>query len=240
MTASPSRLLTVVAVVLVALLGVEPGVASADSLGGVVPRGTTFELNRANHPPRVVMADNFTTAGAVDGRVPESRRAGTNTWTQVRGKWATRNGYLDPPQLPGALVVYPADITDLTVEMGVTIAGPYNFGPVLRANAAGTSFLAVQLSSSNTLTVTITVAGTTSTLLSRNATQGWVSPTGVFTFGATLRATTLEVRLNGAVVLTNTFTTTQLSPLSGLTYAGVWVSSSGNEMLDDVRVTEPM
>ena len=151
MTARPSRLLTVVAVVLVALLGAEPGAATADSLGGVVPRGTTFVLARPAGPPLVRMADNFTTAGALDARVPESH--GTATWTQVRGKWAVRNGYLDPPQLPGALVLYPTADTDLTVEMSVTIAGPYHFGPVLRANPAGTSFLVVRMSSTNTLAV---------------------------------------------------------------------------------------
>ena len=236
----PSRLLTAVAISLVALLGAEPSAAMADPLGGVVVRATTFLVDGPANPPTILLADNFTTASALSGRLPENIPVGGPAWVEVRGKWTVRNGYLDPPQMPGALVLYPAGATDATVETAVTIAGPYHFGPVLRANAAGTSYLVVHMASTNTLTVDIVVAGTSTTLLSRDSTQGWVSPTGTFTFGATLRGTTLDLRVNNSVVLAQPFSTTDLNPLNGFTSVGVWVSSSGNEMLDDVRATTPV
>ena len=55
MATRSSHLLTVVVVALVALLGAEPGAASADSLGGVVPRATTFVVGTTASPPLVRM-----------------------------------------------------------------------------------------------------------------------------------------------------------------------------------------
>lgn len=226
-----------VALALAALLGAEPGIAAAGSLGGVASaRLSADSLQVPANPPHLLLADNFTTASGLDGRVPESVHLTGATWTQARGKWAVRNGYLDPPMAPGSVVLYPAGVANVVVEVVATITSAFDFGIVLWSDPTGTNYLVAHIGGANAaLTNTVTleaVVGNSTTLLGAVAVAS-VLPT--FVFSATAVGNVVTVRRNGVVLLSPPVPPALMTAFSGLTGVGLWVSSSGNEILDDVR-----
>ncbi|MFM7044999.1 MAG: hypothetical protein ACKOYG_05545, partial [Ilumatobacteraceae bacterium] len=56
-----------------------------------------------------------------------------------------------------------------------------------------------------------------------------------FVFSATAVGNVVTVRRNGVVLLSPPVPPALMTAFSGLTGVGLWVSSSGNEILDDVR-----
>lgn len=209
-------------------MGVAPPFgADAARLGGI----TTTKLMARQFTgtpthPFIIMADNFTTASAVQDRTPES--VGVKLWSEISGHWAVRNGYLDPPMSPNALVLYPAE-ADVETTMVVSITGAYDFGPVVRATATGTSFLFGHVSSAGQAVIAQTIGNTTTVLASATV----PALTGTFTVGLRAFASGLTLLRDGVALLN------YVLPNPGLftgTSTGVWVSSSGNERLDDIRV----
>lgn len=226
-----------VALSLVALLGAEPGVAAAGSLGGVASARLAADSVRAPAtPPQLLLADNFTTAGGLDARVPEHVYLNGATWTQARGKWAVRNGYLDPPMSPGSVVVYPAGVANVAVEVVATITSAFDFGVVLWSDPTGSTYLVAHIGGANaapTNTVSLEAVVGNSTTVLGTVTVASVLPT--FVFSATAVGNVVTVRRNGVVLMTPPVPQGLMSTFSGLTGVGLWVSSSGNEILDDVR-----
>lgn len=234
-TTRPTPLLAAVALV-AALLGQAPGAAEARSLGGVVSTQlAAFTLPVAATPPAMLLADDFTTAGAIDGRLPE-HVGQPSVWTQARGKWAARNGYLDPPMQPGAIVTFPVATTDVVVEIAATITSAFDFGVVLWSDHLATKYVVAHIGGpTNATTHLLTldaVVGNTTTTRATVTLPAAVSP---FTLSISAVGSTVTVRRNGVVALVSTFSTVDQTPFLGLGYVGVWVSSSGNEILDDVR-----
>jgi len=227
-TSSLGRLLLLLASLVT--LGVA-GAAGA-SLGGITSDDLFATSNSIPaDAPTVVMADSFTTASGVDGRAPES--VGGFLWQEVNGRWVVRNGYLDPPMSPNALVLYPAGLHDLRVEMAVTVTSAHRFGLVARASATGPTYLVASISSSGQAQIAKTVAGTTTVL----ATAAFVAPLVPFTMSLTVVGSLLELRSDGVLVVSHPLVSGDAAIFAPLTDAGVWVSSSGNERLDDFRIT---
>ena len=222
---------------LVALLGAEPGTASAGSLGGVVSdRLSADSLPVPAAPPVLLLADNFTTAGAVDGRLPEHVNLAGTPWVQARGKWAVRNGYLDPPMAPQSMVTHPAGTANVTVEVAATITSAFDFGVVLWSDPAGTTYLVAHIAGANAAATNAVsldaVAGNSTTTL---ATATVASALPSFVLSVTAVGNPITVRRNGVTLLSPLLSPLTMQTFAGLTSVGLWVSSSGNEILDDVR-----
>lgn len=216
----------------VALMTVAATGAAAARLGGLrSDQLFATSNNQAAQAPTVVMADNFTTASALDGRFPES--VGTSTWREVNGRWVVRNGYLDPPNSPNALVLYPAALKDLRVEVAATVTSGYQFGLVARGTATGPSYLIASISSSGQAVIAKTVAGVTTVL----ASVPFVAPLVQFTLTLIAVAGQIELRSNGVLLVSHPLSASDSATFGSLTDAGLWVSSSGNERLDDFRIT---
>lgn len=234
-TSIPRRLLVMVA--LIALLGAEPGTASAGSLGGVVSdRLSADSLPVPAAPPALLLADNFTTAGAVDGRLPEHVFLAGAAWVQARGKWAVRNGFLDPPMAPNSTIVYPAGAANVVVEVAATITSAFDFGVVLWSDPAATTYLVAHIAGANaavTNVVSLDVVVGNSTTTLATATVASVLPS--FVLSVTAVGNAITVRQNGVTLLSRLVSPQVMQTFAGLTGVGLWVSSSGNEILDDVR-----
>ena len=226
--AAPTRALPWVA----ALLSASLTAAAAASLGGLTSDQVFVTSNTvAAHAPTVVMADSFTTASGMAGRDPE--QVGENLWREVTGRWIVRNGYLDPPMSANALVMYPAGLHELRVEVAVTVTSAHNFGLVVRGGSVGPSYLVASVSSNGQVAISKTVAGTTSLL----AAAPFVAPVVQFTLSLVVVGSTLELRSNGVLLVAHSLSLADAAAFASLTDAGLWVSSSGNERLDDFRIT---
>lgn len=206
--------------------------AAASSLGGLTSDEVFVTSNTvAAHAPTVVMADSFTTASTLDGRLPES--VGTAPWREVNGRWAVRSGYLDPPNSPNALVLYPAALSDLRVEVAIVVTSGYRFGLVARGTATGPTYLIASISSTGQAVIEKAVSGVTTVL----ASAPFVAPLVQFTLTLVAVGSTLELRTNGSLLVSHVLSPADVATFASRTDAGLWVSSSGNERLDDFRIT---
>lgn len=207
--------------------------ALAASLGGLHSTGVlAVTSHQAARPPRVIMADNFTTPSNLDLRAPE--HVGGLAWREVTGRWVVRNGYLDPPNSPNALVLWPSVDHDVRAEVVVTVTGAHQFGLVVRGSATGPTFLVGYVSSAGQAVIAKVVNGTMTPLVSVAS----PAPLGTFTLTLVADAATLQLRRDGVQIAQHVLSSTDALTFGSLTATGLWVSSSGNERLDDIRITE--
>lgn len=222
-----------------------PGVASAGPLGGLTTT-SLFAVTVTAPPdaPTIVMADAFTTAGKVDKRSPEWR--GGSRWIEVIDPWKTSNGLLVPPK-PGSggrpnAVVYPTALTDVRVEVDLTLAPTGTKdnvgGIVVRSNANRRSgHLEVDLTRGSggggTATIRARRDNTASTLATFAIAQ---LPTTV-RLAVTVVGNTVEVSLDEVLVGTHRLTGSDSTDFATFGHHGL-TSTSDDIRFDNVLITD--
>lgn len=194
-------------------------------------------FTQSSGAPQVLMADAFTSGTDLAARVPQSR--GGSTWVQVAGTWSIVTGQLRPPATGSAnrLALYNSGVADAAMEATFVRASASTLGLVLRDSGATSPASAIRrLQATVTQAGVITLAkvegNSTTTLATTTATLG-----ASYRFRVQAVGASIEVRIDGATVLSTTLSAADQTTFGANTWQGVLASGAGTERIDDVLVT---
>ena len=203
------------------------GVANAAILGGLTPKTlATWNQSGSSGAPTVLTCDNFSlaaaTGSALDTRpVQLPAKCGSGTWTVNRGTWTISSGQLDPSG-GGATATISAGQTDVSAEATILSAnGSTRVGGVAIDHTGSTRiYLVGALSGPSTAQLMLVNGGTVTTLASSSAT---INATTVVRI--TRKGTAVTVSVDGALLISYTLSSAQVTTLAGGTNVGLYYDS---------------
>lgn len=209
--------------------------ASASTLGGVSSK-SLFARNVVAPAvvPRMRVADSFTSGTFVSGRVPQSVRYSSSTWTVVAGNWSIAAGVAVPQANGTRIAIYGVDTANVLAAVTLNRQTGFDAGLIVRSNPAGTTYLLAEFKNGAGGSVNLRkiVTGTATTIASAtNLGNLNVIPLRVETSGAQV-----TVRYNSASVISYTLTAAEQTIFGGLTSVGIWVNNATSETFDDFYV----
>jgi hypothetical protein len=213
-------------------------VGFAAGLGGI--SGGELEALKAvatSVAPSVLSCDNFEGADSpLAGRAVQSASTcGALTWEVQTGGWAVASGAAVVDGTPDSLATLAVGRADVAVEVTVAGVGGAGGGVVVDDDAAGTHLAAVLAGDGPVHADLVLVAAGVPTVLDTTV----VSIGASTTLSLVRLADAVEVRVDGATVISLTLDGGIIAILGGGDRAGLYASTASIQF-DDLRVTTPL
>ncbi len=228
-------IVTVLAAVTIGALGV----ASASSLGGIVPKSiTSVNASSSAGTPTVLSCDDFSRAAAtgtalVSRPVQLPATCGAATWTVHLGTWTITSGQLGAATANATATVSAGQTNASAQATVLNMNGASRAAGVAIDHTGSTrTFLAAVMSGPSTLNLQLSTSGTMSTLATASVT---------FAASNVLRITrngsAVTVSIDGTQKIAFTLTAGQISTLSSGTRAGLYWSSGSTVKFTNFLLT---